>query len=180
MAAADLIGSALTVVGSGLGGGLLRMVPEFIKHFDRKNERAHEALMFDKEITLAKERGNQEMRRIDANERITELDAIKSAFRQQAESDKAAGGWVAKLSSAVRPVITFWYFWLYSLIKLASLTLSLWLAVDQAQGAGALAVLTASVAAVVAVWTLEDSAAMSMILSFWFVGRAYERDRKGR
>ena len=42
-------------------GGLFRMAPEVLKFFDKKNERAHELLMFSRQCELEQLRGQQKL-----------------------------------------------------------------------------------------------------------------------
>lgn len=153
----------LTVASGGLGG-LLRMAPEILKGFDRKNERQHELAMMEIEIRIAEKRMEHEMRTVDAAMTMTELDAISSAIKEQGQTARAAGKIVAAISALVRPLVTYWYVFLYSAVKIVSM----WMAVEA--GADWKEVLVNS-------WTTEDMAMLVMILSFWFVGRVYDRQK---
>jgi hypothetical protein len=98
------------VIGS-LIGGLFRLAPEFLKWLDRKNERAHELAMFGKQCELEAQRGQQKLAEIGAQREAAldtgVIDAFKSAIEQQTHMTKAAGGWAARLSASVRPVVTY-------------------------------------------------------------------------
>lgn len=102
----------------GLIGGLFRLAPEIIKFFDKKSERQHEREMFREQCELEKQRGAQKLQEIGATHGMAVdvgvLDAFKSAVEQQTEMVKAAGGWVAKLSASVRPVVTYWVLFIWS------------------------------------------------------------------
>lgn len=105
----DILGGG--ILGS-LIGGAFRLAPEVLKWLDRKNERAHELAMFDKQCDLERHRGAQKLQEIGARHDMAVdtgvLDAFKSAIDQQADMVKAAGkGWVASLSASVRPVVTY-------------------------------------------------------------------------
>lgn len=107
------------VVGSVLGG-VFRLMPEFLKAFDRKNERKHELAMFDRQCQLEAQRGQQKLSEIGA-QRDADLDvgvigAFKSAIEQQTEMTRAAGGWAASLSASVRPVVTYWILFVWSFV----------------------------------------------------------------
>ncbi len=167
----------LAILGGGGLGAIMRYVPEIFKHFDRKNERAHEALMFDKEIELAKHRAEQEMQRIDAGARIESMQLLSTALEGQTRMAEAAGGWVAKLSTAVRPIVTFWQFTLYSIIKTCALLIAVIYSLSDQSAATRIDRLLGVLGAIQGVWTIEDSAMLSMIMSFWFVGRSYERPK---
>lgn len=105
------------LVGSALGG-LLRLAPEVLKWLDKKNERAHELAMFDKSCDLEKVRGQQKMAEIgamrDAAIDTGAMAAFKSAIESQADMLKGAHKWVKSASAAVRPLITYWLWTLYS------------------------------------------------------------------
>jgi len=56
----DMLGGG--VLGSVIGGAF-RLVPEFLKAFDRKNERQHELSMFERQCKLEEQRGAQKLSR---------------------------------------------------------------------------------------------------------------------
>jgi hypothetical protein len=151
----------ITVASGGLGG-LLRLAPEIIKGFDRKNERQHELAMMEVEIRIAEKRMEHEMRRVDAAMTISELDAISAAVKEQGQTARAAGKFVAAISALVRPLVTYWFVVLYSMVKITSMSMAV------SDGALWQTVLIES-------WTAEDMAMLNMVLIFWFVGRRYER-----
>lgn len=99
-------------------GGIFRLAPEVIKFFDKKDERAHELLMFGQQCQLETLRGQQKLAEIGAQREATVdasvMNAFNSAIEQQTEMVKAAGGWVASLSASVRPVVTYWILLLWS------------------------------------------------------------------
>jgi hypothetical protein len=114
----ELLGGG--VLGSVLGG-VFRLVPEFLKAFDRKNERNHELSMFDRQCKLEEQRGAQKMAEIGAQRDLavdtSAMSAFNAAIEQQTEMVKAAGsGWVASLSASVRPVVTYWVLALWTFI----------------------------------------------------------------
>jgi hypothetical protein len=101
-------------------GGLFRMAPEVLKFFDKKNERAHELLMFTRQCELETLRGQQKLAEIGAQREaaidVGVMNAFQSAIEQQATMVKAAGGWAASLSASVRPVVTYWVLFVWSFI----------------------------------------------------------------
>lgn len=155
----------LETVLSGLGGGLLRLLPEALKFFDRKNERKHELDMLNAEMEFAKLRGEQEMKRVEAAISMSELEAITEAVKEQGQTARSAGWFVAALSALVRPLITYWFTALYTGAKMAGM----WIAVNQ--GADWKDVLFST-------WNEDDMQIFSMILVFWFVGRTLEKAKK--
>ncbi len=113
----DLLGGGIL---GGAIGGIFRLAPEVLKFFDKKNERQHELAMFDKQCDLEKVRGQQKLAEIgaqrDAAIDVGVMDAFHAAINQQAEMVKAAGGWAAKLSASVRPVVTYWVLFIWSFV----------------------------------------------------------------
>ena len=103
-------------------GGVFRRAPEVLKFFDKKNERSHELLMFNRQCELEQIRGQQKLAEIGAErDKAIDtgvMDAFNAAINQQAEMAKAAGGWAASLSASVRPVVTYWVILLWSFIHL--------------------------------------------------------------
>jgi hypothetical protein len=148
----------------GVFGGILRLAPEALKFFDRKNERGHELAMLDAEMRFAQVKGEIAMRQTEAEMTMHELDSISEAFKEQSATARAAGKWVAAISALVRPFVTYLFVLAYASVKLAGFLIAL------EQGGEWKAVLTT-------MWNVDDMAVLNMILSFWFVGRVYERTR---
>ena len=109
------------ILGGALGG-IFRLAPEVLKFFDKKNERAHEMLMFSRQCELEQIRGQMKLAEIGAQREaavdVGVMDAFNSAIEQQATMVKAAGGWSASLSASVRPVVTYWILLVWSGVHL--------------------------------------------------------------
>ena len=148
----------------GVFGGLLRLAPEVFKIFDKKNERAHELRMLEAEMEFAKVRGEISMRQADVHLQTAELDAMTQAFKEQSETAKNAGWFVSAISAMVRPTVTYLFLALYAAVKVAAYLIAI------EQGGNWKDVLTL-------MWGSDDLAVFNMIISFWFVGRVYERSR---
>ena len=148
----------------GLFGGLLRLAPEVFKIFDKKNERAHELRMLEAEMEFAKVRGEIAMRQADVQLQTAELDAMTQAFKEQSETAKNAGWFVSAISALVRPTVTYLFLALYAAVKVAAYLIAI------EQGGNWKDVLTS-------MWGSDDLATFNLVISFWFVGRVYERSR---
>lgn len=148
----------------GVFGGLLRLAPEALKFFDRKNERAHELAMVDAEMKFAQVKGEIAMRQTEAQMTMAEVEAIGEAFKEQSATAQAAGKVVAAISALVRPFVTYLFVIAYAAVKIATFSIAL------EQGGNWKEVL-------LGMWDVDDMAVLNMILSFWFVGRVYERSR---
>ena len=149
----------------GVFGGLLRLAPEVFKIFDKKNERAHELRMLEAEMEFAKVRGEIAMRQTEAAMTMAELDTMAEAFKEQSRTAQAAGKFVAAISALVRPTVTYAFLGLFVAVKVAAYLIAI------EQGGNWKDVL-------LTMWGADDLAVFNMILSFWFVGRVYERTRQ--
>lgn len=148
----------------GVFGGVLRLAPEVFKMFDRANERKHELAMVQAEMEFARVRGEIAMRQTEAAMTVAELDTMAQAIKEQASTAKAAGRFVAAVSALVRPMVTYAFLMLYAAVKVSAFGIAV------EQGGNWREVL-------VTMWGTDDLAVFNMILSFWFVGRVYERTR---
>jgi ABC-type multidrug transport system fused ATPase/permease subunit len=148
----------------GVFGGVLRLAPEVLKFFDQKNERKHELAMVSAEMEFAKVRGEIAMRQTEAQMTMAEVDAISQAFKEQSATAQAAGKFVSAISALVRPFVTYLFVIAYAAVKVAAFLIAL------EQNGDWKVVLTT-------MWGVDDMAVLNMILSFWFVGRVYERTR---
>jgi hypothetical protein len=146
-------------------GGLFRLAPEILKFMDKKNERAHELQMFTLQTDLEKMRGEFRMEEKYVDYSTQQLDTIKAAFQEQAETAKAAGWFVAGISALVRPGITWALFFMYAAVKAAALAMAF-----QAGGSW--------IEVITKVWDEDDFAMFNMCLTFWFVGRSIEKRTK--
>lgn len=152
-----------TILG-GLLGGIFRLAPELMRWMDKKDERAHELAMLDKEMAFARVKAEQTMHIVDAQVDQAQLDSIGKALDSQAAMAVAAGKFVAGVSALVRPLVTFWVVLLWSGVKIASM-----LQAYDTKGEWKDMLLTS--------WGEQDMAILSMILCFWFVGRSIEKQK---
>lgn len=155
----EFLGSG--ILGS-IFGGLFRLAPEILKWLDRKDDRKHELEMFRLQTDLEKVRGEYQLETRYVDHSITQLDAIKEAFKEQSASAAASYKWVAALSALVRPSVTYILFGVYIVVKL----ITIWYGIE----AGALwwEMIRES-------WSTDDFGMLNMILTFWFVGRTIEK-----
>ncbi len=154
-----------SVLGSALGG-LFRLAPEVLKWLDRKNERAHELAMFDRQVDLEKTRGDIKLQELgaarDAAVDAGAIESLRAAIKQQATMAASAGGWAAKASAAVRPIVTYWVWTLYS-AAFVTLLWTTWQATrDPAQLVGL-------------VLTADFMALLAGITNYWFLDRTLSK-----
>jgi hypothetical protein len=87
-----------------------------------------------------------------------------AAIKEQSGTAQAAGWFIAGISALVRPTVTYAFLSLYAAVKVAAYLIAI------EQGGEWKDVLTS-------MWGQDDLAVFNMIISFWFVGRVYERNR---
>ena len=154
----------LTIL-SGLFGGFLRLAPEVLKYLDAKQDRAHEALMQDKALAFQQLTGTQKIAEITAQGQIdtqkAQFDAYQSAFASQSAMSVAGGKVMSAISAFVRPSVTFFVFCMWAAWKICTFYMAL-------KGSG--------IQGLMASWTDDDTSMMTMIISFWFCGRAIEKN----
>jgi hypothetical protein len=119
--------------------------------------------MMQVEIQIVEKRLEHEMRKVDAAMTMAEMDAISQAVKEQGQTARAAGKFVAAISALVRPMVTYWFVIMFSAVKIVSMSMAI------SAGGYWQEVLVNS-------WTSDDMAMLMMILSFWFVGRTLDRD----
>lgn len=147
---------------SGVFGGALRLAPEILKILDRKYEREHELSLLKQEQEFAKTQAEAQLRQGEQDLVIKEFEAIEAAVVEQGQTARAAGWAVAALSALVRPAVTYAFLTAYFLVKFALYSMAL----DQGGTWDQV---------IIQLWTKDDVAILFMIISFWFVGRVYER-----
>ena len=136
-----------------------------LKLWDRKSERAHELALLNAEMEFAKVRGEIAMRQTEAQMTVAEMDAIGRAIEEQGATARAAGKFIAGISALVRPIVTYAFVTTYFLVKLAAYLLAL-----EQNGDWRTVLVT--------MWNQDDMAILTLILTFWFVGRVWERGNK--
>lgn len=156
-----MIGSLLNF----LGGGVLRLVPEVLKAWDAKNQRAHELAMFDKQIAADNARAAAAERGIQLQNEgamgLAEIQAIVEATRAQAVPSGVA--WVDALSASVRPVLTYWWAIVLYTVALGTefyMTLTLGRSAPEA---------------FLTIWGDAEVGIVLSMIGFWFADRALRK-----
>lgn len=158
-----------TVLG-GVFGGALRLAPELMKHLDRKNDRAHEVKMFDLQLQADKLKGDQALAlartQAEAAADAGDLNALLAAI--QAQGRPSGVPWVDAISSAVRPILTYWW----CVVLYTAALICQYLAARSASGD--------PVQAVLSVWGSDEKALVASMLAFWFADRSLRKRGVGR
>lgn len=154
---------------SAVFGGFLRLAPELLKYLDRGADRTHELEMQDKQLAFLQATNEAKVSEahIQADSVLTQahMDAIVAANTSQAQMAQSSGVIVAALSALVRPTITFLVFGMWAVHKIATMVYAWQLTGNSTQ-------------VLMNMWDVDSAAMLSMILSFWFVGRVIEKDNQ--
>jgi hypothetical protein len=153
-----------TLIGS-VFGLASRMLPEALKWLDRKNERAHELAMFDKQLSADKLKTEQTTRlaQITSDNTIatSELQALIEATK--AQGIQTGIRWIDALSSLMRPIITFWWVIVF---YTANWFAEFWiLHQTESSPQEVLKIL----------WGNDEKAIVASIIAFWFVDRSLRK-----
>lgn len=146
-----------------LGGGLMRLLPEVISFFHKKEDNAHETVMMQYQVQLETLRAQQQATAPVPTVNQEQMLSILSAQRDaMAEQFQPTGFKLADaLNVLVRPTFAYWSLALYSGIKLAQLC-GAW----------------PNLQAMIALYTDTDFAMLQGICSFYFVGRVFDKAKK--
>ena len=151
-------------------GGVSRLGQHWMEMKDKQAERDHEARMYEAQVELQEMQGQQRMQEksmdVQAQQDANDANALIAAIQAQTADAQAAGGWVAKFSAAMRPLLTFWHcIFLYTMAKVAQL------AIAYAGG------VTWS-AAFLSIYTEADRTLVFSMISFWFADRSLRKAGK--
>jgi hypothetical protein len=158
----------LELIGA-LTGGLFRLLPEVLKFLDAKSDRAHELARLDKQFEFQKLTGQQKIEEavVDANAKFD-----VSALQMMAETMKAqfqvtGNSVIDFITMTLRPIVTYLFVLLYMASKVGMFVVVLQGGLDTWE-------------AIVQLYTTEDRAILSGILTFWFLGRAFDKVGQSR
>lgn len=151
---------------STLIGFLSSMAPEIIGYVKDKGDKKHELDMMTKQAELG-------LKQAEATKETAQVHAVADAFKEaqqsyRAEIKAAKDSWVAAYAATVRPTVTYFFFFLYTIVKIKILLY-------------ALTTLNADAmpwqidTAMKQMWTEEDVVIFSWVLGFWFGGRVTKR-----
>lgn len=147
---------------STLAGGALRLAPEVITAFDRKNERAHEIKMqeLSMQATELEIEAKQAGARLDAEVSMSQADISAIIEATKVQGQKSGVGWVDALNALVRPTLALWWgLFLYTGVLIAKYVML------QESGLSA-------ATAVVTLWGPDEVSIASAVIGFFFVNRA--------
>jgi len=153
-----------TLLGT-LFGGAFRLAPEILRWLDRKNERAHELAMFDKQLEADKLKGAQALAQInaqaDAAIGVAEIQAIIEATK--AQSAQTGIKWVDALNALIRPLLALqWLILLWPAVVVAGFVLSVQAGIDP-------------LTALRSTFGVDEKALAASVASFFLVDRSLRK-----
>jgi hypothetical protein len=157
-----------TAIG-GLLGGALRLAPEVLKWFDRKDERKHELSLLDKNTAAEQARAAAGQKMAETQADGTQIASAISALQEALKGQFQVTGnkFLDFLNFSVRPVLTYLIVGPYAVGKLAVFIALLW--------TGSSLDASAVQAAIAATYTAADMAIVSGIINFFFLGRVFDK-----
>lgn len=159
-------------------GFISSAIPDCIKLFRDARDRAHEVTLLTLQIEydrvwlgrVSAENAEMRAQQLQAIE-IQAATAEQAILNERVKESLTGIHWVDALAGSVRPILTYAFFLLYFLVKVAQFELLL-NPVFSRQDA-----MTTS-EALVALWTEEDIALFSAVIAFWFGQRAMIRAKR--
>ena len=153
----------LSTLISMLSGGLLRALPEIFAFFNKKADNDHEYRMLQAQVEMEKTRSENKQAEIvtqgNVDQALAQLNDQMEALKGQMQ--KTGVAIVDALNFLVRPLTTYIFLAMFCWYKTALLILAL----GQ----------TDAWHAILQVYTQDDANMLTTILSFWFVGRVFDK-----
>lgn len=140
-----------------IAGFITSLIPEIIRFFKDRLDKAHELQIFEKQIRFSKIGGIKTPEEILMTRDIVEQMSLYSTY-------KTGIDWVDALNGTVRPVLAYSFFAMYAAIKIIQ-----YIYITRT----ALLVEYIDV-----IWSVDDQAIFASIVSFYFGQRAFARSRR--
>lgn len=151
----------MTTLIASLLGFIASLFPELIKLWREGRDRQHELAILDRQMEQQRQGHTQRLEEIRVVGDIAESQAVYN-FASHPTGVK----WVEALQASVRPVITYAFFLVFAVVKIAALRT---LAADGLELAEALQ----------AIWDVETQALFAAVMGFWFGSRQIQKLRGG-
>lgn len=143
----------ITLVAS-IAGFIGALLPELLKIFADRLDKKHELAIMDRQIAMSEKGLNTRLNEVANYADMIEAKALYTTFKSNV-------AWVDALNSAVRPILAYSFFGLYSVIKYFELKMVVSLADYRI--------------IIDTLWNMEDQAIFSCIIGFYFGQRAMIR-----
>ena len=139
-----------------LAGFISSLIPEIVRYFTDKNDKKHELQILEYQIKLKKQKIDNQLDEIDIASSNASMHTIYKTY-------KTGISWVDALNGSVRPVLAYSFFFIYTFIKYLQYQLI---------------IVSININDIFTIlWSLEDQAIFSGIISFYFGQRAVTKLR---
>tara|TARA_Y100001958_G_C21003196_1_gene386222 strand:- start:178 stop:657 length:480 start_codon:yes stop_codon:yes gene_type:complete len=154
----------LSLFGSLLGFGT-SFLPNILGFFEQGQKNKHELRLLEAKAKHAEVLSKLKVQELDAAADVEESRSIYEHAAEVARSNKSP--FISSLQASVRPVVTYFFFILFAVIK----GLAVYVAVLEGDDVSK---------AILASWDEETKILFSTVISFWFGGRAMRKIREAR
>ena len=146
------------------GGGIMRVIPELVGLWSKKTDNAHELSMLSAQVELEKVKTAGQQTVVREQGQIDQLLHVMESQREAMSDQMKHTGiqFVDALNALVRPLTTYYFLALYGVAKIAMFAI----ATQNTAGIWE---------AILKVYTQDDVALFMGIISFWFVGRVFDK-----
>ena len=93
-----------------IAGFFTAIIPDILKIFTDRNDKKHELEIMDRQIKIQESGINQRLEEVKINSEAAQIKALYNTF-------KSGVIWADALNASVRPVLAYFFFSLYALIK---------------------------------------------------------------
>lgn len=147
-------------------GFLTSMSPEILAFFKDSKDKKHELEVMETQARLG-------LQQAQVGHDTAQVQALTDAFTQaqqsyRAEIKAAKDSWVAAYAATVRPTITYFFFFLYTIVKIKILLYAL-------TTLNAQALPWQVETAMKMIWTEEDVMMFSWVIGFWLGSRSMQK-----
>ena len=152
----------LSLFGSLLGFGT-SFLPSVLSFLEQGQKNRHQLKLLEAQAKHAEVLSKLKVEELDAQADVSEAENIYKHASELAKANKSS--FVSALQASVRPVITYFFFVVFGLIK----GLAVYVAIQEGDDA---------YQAIINSWDEESKILFSTIISFWFGQRGMEAIRK--
>ena len=152
----------LSIFGSLLGFGT-SFLPSVLSFLEQGQKNRHQLKLLEAQAKHAEVLSKLKVEELDAQADVSEAENIYKHASELAKANKSS--FVSALQASVRPVITYFFFVVFGLIK----GLAVYVAIQEGDDA---------YQAIINSWDEESKILFSTIISFWFGQRGMEAIRK--
>lgn len=154
----------LTLLGA-LFGFFSSFAPALLKFWTQKEDHKHELAVMELQTKAQAQAHTERLEEINVNADVQESLSQLQAAKLEPSGVRWADAAMYLLNASVRPVITYWYFAIYQMVKVAIYA--------QIRASG-----VAWAPALASIWTENDMAMLATVLGFWFGQRQLQKYMK--